>query len=390
MTSRSRLIVLLISTPVILLVVVGGVLSRAMGREESYGPMKTFDEVVTLILNNYVETVEPDRIMHGAMRGLAEGLDADSAWLTPEETTSVLRKTADPKGGIGVELTRQYWLRVIAARDGSPAAKAGLRTGDFIRAIDDQPTREMSAWTGARLLRGEPGSKVKLTMIRGNAAEPHVVELVREADTVPQVTGRIVKPGIGLLRIASFTDHTADDVKQAVATLKKDGAAHLLIDLRSTADGGPELGIAPARLFVGDGIIVSRESRSGPKQDVTAASGDGAITMPVTLLVTNGTSQAAEVFAAALAGHKRADVVGEHTLGRAATQELVRLPDGSGLWLSTTRYLAPGGTSIHEKGITPDVEVAEPDIDFGEKAPDTDPILDKALERVAGAVKAAA
>ena len=101
MTSRSRLIVLLISTPVILLVVVGGVLSRAMGREESYGPMKTFDEVVTLILNNYVESVEPDRIMHGAMRGLAEGLDADSAWLTPEEATSVLRKTADPKGGIG-------------------------------------------------------------------------------------------------------------------------------------------------------------------------------------------------------------------------------------------------------------------------------------------------
>jgi len=137
MTSRSRLIVLLISTPVILLVVVGGVLSRAMGREESYGPMKTFDEVVTLILNNYVESVEPDRIMQGAMRGLAEGLDADSAWLTPEETKSVLRKSADPKGGIGVELTRQYWLRVIAAREGSPAAKAGLRTGDFIRAIDD-------------------------------------------------------------------------------------------------------------------------------------------------------------------------------------------------------------------------------------------------------------
>jgi carboxyl-terminal processing protease len=390
MTSRSRLIVLLISTPVILLVVVGGVLSRAMGREESYGPMKTFDEVVTLILNNYVESVEPDRIMQGAMRGLAEGLDADSAWLTPEETKSVLRKSADPKGGIGVELTRQYWLRVITAREGSPAAKAGLRTGDFIRAIDDQPTREMSAWTGARLLRGAPGSKVKLTMIRGNAAETHVVELVREADTAPEVTGRIVKPGVGLLRIPSFTDHTAADVKQAVATLKKDGAAHLLIDLRNAGDGGPELGIAPARLFVGDGIIVSRESRSGPKQDVTAEAGDGAITMPVTLLVTNGTSQAAEVFAAALAGHKRADVVGEHTIGRAATQELVRLPDGSALWLSTTRYDAPGGTAIHEKGITPDLEVAEPDVDFGEKAPDTDPILDKALERVAGAVKAAA
>ena len=171
---------------------------------------------------------------------------------------------------------------------------------------------------------------------------------------------------------------------------KKDGAAHLLIDLRNTADGGPELGIAPARLFVGDGISPAAKAAADRSRTSRPQAGDGAITMPVTLLVTNGTSQAAEVFAAALAGHKRADVVGEHTIGRAATQELVRLPDGSGLWLSTARYLAPGGTSIHEKGITPDVEVAEPDVDFGEKAPDTDPILDKALERVAGAVKAAA
>jgi len=390
MTSRTRFVVMSLSVPVIAFAIVGGLLGRVMAGEGTYQHLKVFDDVVGMITSSYVEPVNADKVMHGAMRGLAEGLDADSAWLTPEEATSVLRKTADPKGGIGVELTRQYWLRVIAAREGSPAAKAGLRTGDFIRAIDDQPTREMSAWTGARLLRGAPGSKVKLTIIRGNAAETHVVELAREADTIPEVTSRIVKPGVGLLRIASFTDHTAADVKQAVATLKKDGAAHLVIDLRNTGDGGPELGIAPARLFVADGIIVSRESRSGPKQDVTATSGDGAITMPVTLLVTNGTSQAAEVFAAALAGHKRADVVGEHTIGRAATQELVRLPDGSGLWLSTTRYLTPGGTPLHEKGITPDLEVAEPDVDFGEKAPDTDPILDKALERVAGAVKAAA
>src|SRR5262249_29379058 len=156
----------------------------------------------------------------------------------------------EPKGGIGVELTRQYWLRVIAARDGSPAAKAGLRTGDFIRAIDDQPTREMSVWTGTRLLRGAPGSKVKLTIIRGNAADTHVIDLVREADSSPAIAGRIVKPGVGLIRIATFTDHTAADLKRQIASLRKHGAAHLLIDLRGTAEGGPELGIAPARLFV--------------------------------------------------------------------------------------------------------------------------------------------
>jgi carboxyl-terminal processing protease len=390
MTSRSRLIVLLISTPIILFVVVGGVLSRTVPGQDSYAHLRVFDDVVSLIMSNYVETVDPDRIMHGAMRGLAEGLDADSAWLTPDEVAVATGHGADPKGAVGVELTRQYYLRVVAARDGSPAAKAGLRTGDFIRAIDDKPTREMSVWTGTRMLKGAPGSKVKLTIIRGNAAEPHVVELVREEEGGATVSGRVVKPGVGLVRVAAFTDHTAADLKSEIASLRKDGAASLLIDLRGTSEGAPDLGVEPARLFVTDGIIVSRESRAAAKQDVTAASGDGAVTLPVTLLVTNGTSQAAEVFAAALAGHKRAELIGEHTLGRAASQELVRLPDGSGLWLSTVRYLTPGGAAIQEKGLAPDVEVAEPDVEFGAPPPDQDPILDKALERIAGTAKAAA
>jgi carboxyl-terminal processing protease len=383
MTSRSRLLVLLVSTPLIVLVVVGGVLGRSMSPQDSYAPLKTFDEVVNLIISNYVEPVEPDSIMHGAMRGLAEGLDADSAWLSTEEMAVATKRGAEPKGSVGIELTRQYYLRVVSTRDGSPAAKAGLHTGDFVRVIDDKPTREMSVWSGTRMLRGAPGTKVKLTVLRGNATEPHVVELVREEEAAPVVTAKIVKPGIGLVRIPAFSDRSAADLKSQIAALKKDGATSLIIDLRGTAEGSPELGIAPARLFVGDGVLTSKESKGTPKQDVTAAAGDGSVTMPVTLLVTNGTSQAAEVFAAALAGHKRATVVGEHTLGRAATQELVRLPDGSGLWLSTARYLTPGGTPIQEKGVVPDVEVAEPDVEFGAAPSTEDPILNKALEKLA-------
>jgi len=382
MTSRSRLLVLLLSTPIIILVVVGGVLGRSRTPQDSYAPLKTFDEVVNLIINNYVEPVDPDRIMHGAMRGLAEGLDADSAWLSTEEMASATKHAPEPKGSVGIELTRQYYLRVVATRDGSPAAKAGIHTGDFVRVIDDKPTREMSVWTGSRMLRGAPGSTVKLTVLRGNATEPHVVELTREEEPAPVVTGRMVKPGVGLVRIPAFSERTAPDLKSQIAALKKDGATSLIVDLRGTAEGAPELGIAPARLFVGDGVLVSKESKDAPKQDVTATAGDGSITMPVTLLITNGTSQAAEVFGAALAGHKRATLVGEHTVGRAATQELVRLPDGSGLWLSTARYLAPSGAAIQEKGLVPDVEVAEPDVEFGAAPPTEDPILNKALEKL--------
>src|SRR5215831_21077285 len=154
MTSRSRLLVLLISTPLIVLVVVGGVLGRAMAPQDSYAPLKTFDEVVNLILSNYVEPVDPDKIMHGAMRGLAEGLDPDSAWLTADEVAVAMKHGAEPKGVVGIELTRQYYLRIVATRDGSPAAKAGLRTGDYVRAIGEMPTRDMTVWEGMRALRG--------------------------------------------------------------------------------------------------------------------------------------------------------------------------------------------------------------------------------------------
>ena len=139
-----------------------------------------FEDVVSLVLNNYVEEVKVDRVMEGAMRGLADGLDPDSAYLTAKRSVRSRPAKPLPDGDVGLELTRQFYLRVIAARDGSPAAKAGLQTGDYVRAIDGRPTRDMSVFEGSRLLHGQPGSKVMLTVIRGNAADPHELTLVRE------------------------------------------------------------------------------------------------------------------------------------------------------------------------------------------------------------------
>jgi carboxyl-terminal processing protease len=381
MTSKTRLTVLLVSTPIIVLVLLGGFLNRVLAdQDNSYQPLRVFQDVVNLVVNNYVEKVDNERIMRGALQGLAEGLDADSAWLTPAQVGVVNRAQAPARGGVGLELTRQYYLRVIAARDGSPAAKAGLATGDYIRAINGAPTREMSVWAGQLALRGAPGSKLTLTVLRGNAAEPHEITLVREEAPASTVAGRLVRPGVGLIRVAAFTERTAGELRQQAIALRKQGAWHLVIDLRRTAEGAPSLGFASARLFVATGTLGAREGRTVPKQVTSTTAGDGIITLPVTLLSDNGTSQAAEVFAAALKGNKRATIVGERTLGRAASQELVPLPDGSALWLSTARFLTPDGTSIHEKGLTPDTSVAEPDLEFGATSGTTDPILDKALE----------
>ena len=218
-----------------------------------------------------------------------------------------------------------------------------------------------------------------------NAAQSSTLELFRVFPTFS--SGRIVRPGIGLVRVPSFAAHTPAQIREQFAAVGKQGAEQILVDLRGTAEGGLDQGIAAARLFVGQGVLATRESRAG-KTPIEAESNDGGITAPALLLVDNGTSGAAEVFAAALTENGRTTLIGERTLGRAATQELVKLPDGSGLWLSTTRYLTPKDAVIHEKGLKPEVLVEVPDVEFGAEPPATDPILEKALETI-GLKKAA-
>jgi carboxyl-terminal processing protease len=383
MSSRTRLIVMTISAPVIAFAIVGGFLGKVMAREDTYQHLKIFDDVVGMISSSYVEEVNMDKVMVGAMKGLADNLDPDSAYLSAAQVKQVESAASLPAGGVGLELTRQYYLRVIAARDNSPAAKAGLRTGDYIRMIDETPTREMSVWEGVRALRGAPGSKVKLTVIRGNAADPHVVDLTRESEPATQVSSRVAAPGVGYVRIGAIGPSTASQVKTQVAELAKNGAAKLIVDVRRVSTGSLDDGLAIARLFVANGTLAMREAKSGTRETIAANPGDGSIALPSAVLIDTGTSGAAELFASALLGNKRADLIGERTIGRAAQQKLFKLPDGSGLWLSTVRYLTPAGGALHEKGLEPTVAVDEPDvIEFGAPAPTSDPILDKAIERL--------
>jgi carboxyl-terminal processing protease len=385
MSSRTRVLVMAISAPVVAFAIIGGFLGKVVAREGPYQNLRMFDEVTELIADNYVQAVDMDKVMHGAMQGLADALDSDSAYLSPAEVRQAQGGAPLPKGDVGLALTRQYYLRVIAAREGSPAAKAGLRTGDYVRMIDDQPTRDMSVWEGVRALRGAPGTTVKLLIIRGSAADPHEVVLTREVAPAPEVTGRIAAPGVGYIRIAEFGADTAQQVKREAAQLDKQGATSLLVDVRQNSSGALADGIALARLFVGTGTLTIREAKDGTNLDretISAAAGDGSISQPVAILVDTGTSGASEIFASALAGNHRADLIGERTIGRVATQKLITLPDGSGLWLSTDRYLQPDGGALDEKGLEPTVAVDEPDVEFGQPAPSGDPILEKGIEHL--------
>jgi carboxyl-terminal processing protease len=397
MSSRSRVLLFLVSTPIAAMLIVGGLLGAARPvPQQGVSHLRVFEDVVQLITHAYVEDVNVDRVFDGAMRGLSDGLDPSSAYLSPDEVRAVEANQPLPAGELGLVLSRQFYLRIVSVRDGSPAKRAGLAEGDFIRAIDDKPTRDLSAFSGTRLLRGAPGSKVKLVVLRTNAAEPHTVELTREALTGDALSSRRLPSGETYLRVNSFGPGTAAAIRAQLPVggpeaanaragdtrvAAADPGTAVVIDLRSTADGSPEDGIAAARLFVKSGTLATRAARSQSAPTViSAGQGDGALAMPVVLLVSTGTANAAEIFAAALANNRRARLIGEPTAGIAGVQRLIRLPEGHGLWLTHAQYLQADRTPIHQNGLRPDVPVEVPSVGFDETPPATDAVLQRALE----------
>ena len=393
MTDRTRFVILMVTAPILAYTLVGGLLGRVVAREDTYRHLRVFEDVVSLVTDNYVEPIDTERIMEGALWGLAEGLDADSSYLTPDDVREYEADDADGEVGVGLVLTRQYFIQVVAARDGSPAAEAGLRPGDYIRAIDDDPTRMMSVVRGRQLLRGEPGSTVTLSVIRGNAAEPVEVELTRDDARSANVTSRLAAPGVGYLRIAAFDDTTTDAIAAAADALGRQRAEGLLIDLRGTATGTFESGLDAARLFTSAETLAIRES-STEQEPVEGTGEEPSIAWPVVILTSPGTAGAAELFTAALTDSDRAETVGLRTAGRAAEQTLIPLPGGGGLLLSSTRFLTASGEPIHLVGVEPTVVVPEPPVELGQTAddpsdtpddndPNDDPVLDRALEHLA-------
>lgn len=378
---RFRLFALVVSAPLVLIVVLGGLFSSASARQGAFPHLRVFEDVISLIMSSYVEDVQVDEVMEGALRGLADGLDGDSAYLTPAEARIVEAGTPAAPGDVGLTLTRQYYLRVIAPRDGSPAHKAGIRSGDYIRAIDDQPTREMSVVEGTRRLRGEPGTSVKVTVIRGNTADPREFTLVRERAPAGGVSARTLAEGPGYIRVSSFAGNGPAALKAAALKLQSEGVKSLIIDLRNTAEGDVAAGVEAARAFVPSGVLATRETRGDTRETIEAKAGEAVITVPAVVLVSNGTARAAEVFAAALSGAKRGELVGEPTQGSAGDQRLVKLPEGRALWLTWARYLTADGKAIHEEGLTPAVIVEEPNFEFDEVPPAGDAMLEKAIER---------
>ena len=384
MSTKTRWIIALASVPVIAFTLIGGYLGRVSAGENTYRHLRIFEDVVSLISNNYVEEVDLDEVMQGALRGLAEGLDSDSAYLLEEDVDRLERGGTLPEGNVGLTVTRRYYTQVVATRDGSPAAAAGILPGDFVRAIDGEPTRFMSAIEADRRLHGQPGSTVTVSLIRGRTQEPYDITLERNTTANLEVTGRLLDTtnAIGIVRIPSFHDDVANQVSDVITALTAQGASRFVIDVRNAATGSYPNALDTARLFIDDGTLVILQEQGGTKTSVEASQTGTSIEIPITLLVNYGSSGPAELFVAALSDRERAKAIGQRTAGRVGLQKLVRLPDGTGLWLSYARYLTASEEPIHLYGIQPSIPVPIEAPELGEPLSTDDPILDRAVEEM--------
>jgi carboxyl-terminal processing protease len=382
----------LVSTALIAYVAVGALLGRVMG-DTSYGQLSIFGEVVRLVIDAYVEPVNLDRAMAGARQGMSDALDGDSAFLEPEEFRLCQQAPKEGEAEVGLVLTRRFgFVMVVAPRPGSPAEKAGLRPGDIVRSIDEKHTRQVPAVVAERLLRGAPGSSVKLDILRAGA-DPFDVTLVRERVLPSAPTGKMLADAVGYVKVADFTPTAAEDLRTQVEALKKGGATNLVLDLRTAAFGAPAEAAKVAEIFLHGGPVAKLVGRRQPEQLLQADAAKQAWAGPLVALIGNGTAGPGEIVAAALSEADRAKLVGERTFGRAGVTRPVALPEG-GLLLTTAKYVSPKGAAIHGEGLKPTVPVderTEEDEDLPEGAPRPDRALEKALELLkSGTAKAAA
>jgi carboxyl-terminal processing protease len=277
----------------------------------------------------------------------------------------------------------------VSTRPGSPAERAGIRPGDILRSIDGRHSRPLAAPIGERLLRGAPGSTVKLVVLRAGS-EPLDVSVVRERLSPTAPKARVLEDGAGYLRIAEFQPRVADEVRSEVESLKRSGARRIVLDLRGAAFGAPAEGVWVAELFVRGGVLAKLSSARAGEELFQGDPSRVVFEGPLAVLVDNGTAGAGEIVAGAILDAGRGDLVGEPTFGRAAEQKTVPLPEG-GLVLTTGKYTTPKGTVIHGRGLSPSVAVARTQDDEDQPAPAgtaKDPQLDKALELLREAAEA--
>jgi carboxyl-terminal processing protease len=370
MSFRTKFILILLSATLTLYTVVGGWISTRAQQpaNDPNAQLRIFESVLQHIQNDYVDEPNMEKVRAGALRGLAYGLDPYSTYLTPEQVKEFNGGNKDNQAGIGAELSQvASYLYVVAPMKGSPADQAGLRAGDIIEYIDNKATRDISLYDAKQVLNGPAGSEIKLRVLRANST-PLTITVKRGTSRAGAAEFRMEAGRVGVLRINSFADGEATEVRARLQDLVKQGAQKIVIDLRDTAGGSLPEAVAVANLFIKDGVIAQTVGREGKALKTFTADAKATLfSGPVVALIDTGTAGAAEVVASALLERNRGQVVGEKSFGAGTEQQLFTLRGGDGLLLTTVKWATAGGKTFlgedrAHSGVTPTVEVKEQEV----------------------------
>ncbi len=343
--------------------------STANSKSELYEKIDLFGEVLENIKKDYVDDVDQAEIMDSAINGVLQSLDPYSAYMSPELFQEMQTDTKGEFGGLGIEIGMEAGVvKVISPIDDTPAAKAGIKSGDYIVKIGKEQVQGKSLLEAVKLMRGPVGTSINLTVRRKNVKKPLEFNIVRKIIEVRSVTSKIIgdEKNLGYIRLKSFNENSDKQFLKSVKKFEKDSKIiGYVLDLRNNPGGLLTQAINITDFFLEDGEIVSTKGRKvSETRKFFARRGDEIKGKPIVVLINNGSASASEIFAGALKDHKRAIILGENSYGKGSVQSIIPLRNGGGMRLTISKYYLPSGKSISEVGVIPDILVEEKGDDF--------------------------
>jgi carboxyl-terminal processing protease len=348
----------------VVLVVTTGIHRQLLaGTDETYEELKLFSDVLDIVEKNYVDPVDSKQLIEGAIHGMLAALDPHSSFLSADTYDELQIDTKGEFSGIGVVITtKDDILTVVSPIEGTPAHKAGIKSGDQIVKVDGENTKEMKLWEAVKKIRGKTGTSVLITVLQKGSDELKEFTIVRDVIPLDSVRSYELKPGYGYLRITNFRDNTLDDAVSALNKLESGETPlrGLILDLRDNPGGLLDQSVKIADIFLEEGAIVSIKGRKESQSKTYSAHANShKRSYPIVLLINEGSASASEIVAGALQDHGRAVILGTTSFGKGSVQSVEPLRDGYGLKLTIARYYTPKGHAIQAEGITPDIIVEE-------------------------------
>jgi len=349
--------------PMLMVALVLGVLlgkgwERTGHATETYEELKTFSEVLTQVQKSYVDETKVKDLVQGAIRGMLATLDPHSAYMTPDMYKEMQVETKGEFGGVGIQIgVKENRLAVIAPIEGTPAYRAGIKSGDFITKVNDETTKDLTLMDAVQKMRGPKGSKVNLTIQRDGTPDPLQFTLVRDTIKIESVKSKVLE-NIGYVRLTQFQESTGRDLSKVLKQFKEQKLQSTILDLRNNPGGLLTAAVEVSEQFLPGGkLVVYTKGRESKKDEWIAKGKDQMDDSPMIILVNEGSASASEIVAGALQDYGRAVIVGTTSFGKGSVQTILPLGDGSGLRLTTAKYYTPKGRSIQSTGITPDIVV---------------------------------